>query len=126
VRLGDVNSLRLESMGMVENRQVESNMFLMGINNRLRDEPHFRNSLIYGLIQCVMECYQGNVNARGSKNMFAFCQVLHYLSPKIYEVLRKNICGHNPRTLRRKATQSRATSTIFDISEALFKHHVIL
>jgi hypothetical protein len=58
--------------------------------------------------------------------MVAFCQVLHSLSPKIYEVFRKNICGYNPRTLRRKATQSRATSTIFDICEALIKHRVSL
>jgi hypothetical protein len=113
-------------MGMMENGQVESNKFLMGINTRLRDEPHFKNSLLYGLIQCVMACYQGNFNARGSKKMVAFCQVLHYLSPKIYEVFRRNICGYNPRTLRRKATQSRATSTIFDTSEALIKHHVSL
>jgi hypothetical protein len=97
----------------------------MGIGTMLHDEPHF-NSLLYGLIQCVMARYQGNVNDRGSEKMVAFCQVLHSLSPKIYEVFRKNICGYNPRTLRRKATQSRATSTIFDISEALIKHRVSL
>jgi hypothetical protein len=126
VKWADVNSRRLESMGMMENGQVESNKFLMGIGTMLRDEPHFKNSLLYGLIQCVMARYQGNVNARGSEKMVAFCQVLHSLSPKIYEVFRKNICGYNPRTLRRKATQSRATSTIFDISEALIKHRVSL
>jgi hypothetical protein len=73
-----------------------------------------------------MEHYHGNVNARGSEKMVAFCQVLHSLSPKIYEVIRKNICGYNPRTLRIKATQSRATSTIFDISKALINHRVSL
>jgi hypothetical protein len=102
----------------MENGQVESNKFLMGIGTMLRDEPHFKNSLLYGLIQCVMARYQGNVNARGSEKMVAFCQVLHSLSPKIYEVFRKKICGYNPRTLRRKATQSRATS-IYLISAKL-------
>jgi hypothetical protein len=47
----------------------------------------------------VMARYQGNVNARGSEKMVAFCQVLHFLSPKIYKVFRKKICGYNPRTL---------------------------
>jgi hypothetical protein len=113
-------------MGMMENGQVESNKLLMGIGTMLRDEPHFMNSLLYGLIQCVMTRYQGNVNAHGSEKMVAFCQVLHSLSSKIYEVFRKNICGYNPQTLRRKATQSRATSTIFVISEALINHRVSL
>jgi hypothetical protein len=111
---------------MMENGQVESNKFLMVIGTMLRDEPHFKNSLLYGFIQCVMAHYQGNVNARGSENMVAFCQVMHYLSPKIYEVFHKNICGYNPRMLRIQATQSRATSTIFDISEALIKQRVSL
>jgi hypothetical protein len=71
-------------MGVMENGQVESNKFLMGIGTMLRDEPHFKNSLLYGLIQCVMARYQGNVNARGSEKMVAFCQVLHSISPKIY------------------------------------------
>jgi hypothetical protein len=99
VKWADVNSRKLESMGMVENGQVESNKFLMGIGTMLRVEPHFKNSLLYGLIQCVMARYQGNVNDHGSEKMVAFCQVLHSLSPKIYEVFRKNIFGYNPRTL---------------------------
>jgi hypothetical protein len=81
VKWADVNSHRLESMGMMENRQVESNKFLMGIGTMLHDEPHFKNSLLYGLIQWAMARYQGNVNARGSEKMVAFCQVLHSLSP---------------------------------------------
>jgi hypothetical protein len=63
VKWADVNSCRLESMGMMENGQVESNEFLMGIGTMLRDEPHFKNSLLYGLIQCVMARYHVNVNA---------------------------------------------------------------
>jgi hypothetical protein len=98
---------------MMENGQVESNKFLMGICTILRDEPHFKNSLIYGLIQCVMTRYQGNVNARGSEKMVAFFHVLHSLNPKIYEVFRKNICGCNPRMLRRQATQSCAHSPVY-------------
>jgi hypothetical protein len=65
VKWADANSRRLESMGMVENGQVESNKLLMGIGTMLLDEPHFKNSLLYGLIQCVMARYQGNVKARG-------------------------------------------------------------
>jgi hypothetical protein len=126
VKWADVNIRRLESMGMMENGQVESDTFFMVIGAMLRDEPHFKNSLLYGLTQCVMARCQGNVNARGSEKMVAFCQVLNSLSPKIYEVFRKKVCGYNPRTLRRKATKSRATSTIFDISEALIKHHISL
>jgi hypothetical protein len=99
VKWADVNSHRLESMVMMENGQVESNRFLMGIGTMLRDEPHFKNSLLYGLIQCVMARYQVNGDDRGSEKMVAFCQVLHSLSPKIYEVFRKNICGYNPRTI---------------------------
>jgi hypothetical protein len=122
----NVNNRKLESMGMMENGQVESKNLLMGIGIMLRDEPHFKNSLLYGLIRCAMARYQGNVNAHGSEKMVAFYQVLHSLSPKIYEVFRKNMCGYNPRTLRRKTTQSHAHSTIFDISKALIKHRVSL
>jgi hypothetical protein len=104
VKWADVNSRRLESMRMMENGQVESNKFLMGIGTMLHDEPHLKNSPLFRLIQCVMARYQGNVNVRGSEKMVAFCQVLHSLSPKIYEVFQKNICGYSPRTLRRKAT----------------------
>jgi hypothetical protein len=73
VKWANVNSRRLESMGMMENGQVESKQFLMGIGTMLRDEPHFKKILLYGLIQCVMARYQGNVNARGSEKMVAFC-----------------------------------------------------
>jgi hypothetical protein len=123
VKWADENNCKLEAMGMIKSGQVEINMFLIGIGTMIRDKTHFKNSLLYGLIQCVMKRYQGNVNAQ---NMVAFSQVLHSLSTKLYEISRNNMCGSNPQTLQRKGTQYLADSTVFVITEGSINHRISL
>jgi hypothetical protein len=48
------NNRKLDAMGMMENGEVESNKFLVGIGTMILDKTHFKNSLIYGLIMCVI------------------------------------------------------------------------
>jgi hypothetical protein len=55
----DANAHKLEALGLMENGQIKSSKFLMELGTLYCSEPHFRDSLLMGLIQYIMTRYKG-------------------------------------------------------------------
>ena len=82
-------------------------------------DPTFNESLAYGMLQCHMVKLKGKLNARYSKSLLNFAQVIRLKSPKTYNFIQSNMFLPGERHLRRVNAES-TRGSMFDLQpEAL-------
>eukprot|EP00918_Siedleckia_nematoides_P042959 GHVU01093928.1.p1 GENE.GHVU01093928.1~~GHVU01093928.1.p1 ORF type:complete len:150 (-),score=18.12 GHVU01093928.1:173-622(-) len=88
---------KLKEAGVGEGTSPDE--FLSKFGDLYRNNTHFRDGLLMGLVQAVMARVGGVVNAKVDEDVLAFCQVFYFMSPKGYSMLRKNLFGVSERHL---------------------------
>eukprot|EP00918_Siedleckia_nematoides_P052229 GHVU01114150.1.p1 GENE.GHVU01114150.1~~GHVU01114150.1.p1 ORF type:complete len:523 (+),score=61.62 GHVU01114150.1:181-1749(+) len=83
-----------------------------------KNSPHFKNSLLMGVVASVVARAGGKVNTKIAEDVMAFCRVLQCKSPKAYTVFKENLFGVSERHLRRVEAKERTSCAIDDESVA--------